>query len=130
MSIFWVQLGLKRVCWWTLLFVGAGVFAGERIRIGAEDDWSPYSSVAQGRPVGFAVDLVRAAWAASGVDVELVPLPYARCMKEVDRGLLAGCFDTLHDPILEYGTAGTLSRSFGRVLVSMGGWSQVLGAQT
>jgi hypothetical protein len=57
------------------------------------------------------------------VDVELVPLPYARCMKEVDRGLLAGCFDTLHDPILEYGTAGTLSRSFGRVLVSMGGWA-------
>ena len=84
-----------------LLLVGAGVFAGERIRIGAEDDWSPYSSVAQGRPVGFAVDLVRAAWAASGVDVELVPLPYARCMKEVDRGLLAGCFDTLRDPILE-----------------------------
>jgi polar amino acid transport system substrate-binding protein len=76
-------------------------FAGERIRIGAEDDWSPYSSSVNGKPQGFAVDLVRAAWAASGLDVELVPLPYARCMKEVDRGDLAGCFDTLRDPVLE-----------------------------
>ena len=76
--------------------------AGERIRIGAEDDWRPYSYSVNGNPQGFAVDLVRAAWAAAGVDVELVPLPYARCMKEVDRGDLAGCFDTLRDPVLEY----------------------------
>ncbi|MES2585265.1 MAG: transporter substrate-binding domain-containing protein [Pseudomonadota bacterium] len=75
--------------------------AGERIRIGAEDDWSPYSSSVKGKPQGFAVDLVRAAWAAAGVDVELVPLPYARCMKEVDRGDLAGCFNTLRDPVQE-----------------------------
>ena len=84
-----------------LLVCSANLFAGERIRIGAEDDWSPYSSAVKGEPVGFAVDVVRAAWAAAGVDVELVPLPYARCMKDVDRGLLAGCFDTLRDPILE-----------------------------
>jgi polar amino acid transport system substrate-binding protein len=82
------------LCW-------AHAFAGDRIRIGAEDDWSPYSSSVKGKPQGFAVDLVRAAWAAAGVDVELVPLPYTRCMKEVDRGDLAGCFDTLRDPVLE-----------------------------
>ena len=76
-------------------------FAGERIRIGAEDDWSPYSSAVNGIPPGFAVEVERSAWAASGLDVELVPLPYARCMKEVDRGDLAGCFDTLRDPVLE-----------------------------
>jgi polar amino acid transport system substrate-binding protein len=95
------QVNMIRICVWVMLLAGVGAFAGERIRIGAEDDWSPYSSVSKGRPVGFAVDVVRAAWAASGVDVELVPLPYARCMKEVDRGLLAGCFDTLRDPVLE-----------------------------
>lgn len=89
----WGLCGLALCC--------ASAFAGERIRIGAEDDWSPYSSSTKGQPVGFAVDLVRAAWAAVGVDVELVPLPYARCMKEVDRGVLAGCFDTLRDPVLE-----------------------------
>jgi polar amino acid transport system substrate-binding protein len=83
------------------LLCSTHAFAGERIRIGAEDDWSPYSSSVNGKPKGFAVDLVRAAWAASGLDVELVPLPYARCMKEVDRGDLAGCFDTLRDPVLE-----------------------------
>lgn len=89
--------------WWlsVLMLMGADGMAGERIRIGAEDDWSPYSSSVKGEPAGFAVDLVRAAWAAAGVDVELVPLPYARCMKEVDRGALTGCFDTLRDPILE-----------------------------
>ena len=57
------------------------VDAAQRIRIGAEDDWRPYSYVVEGKPVGFAVDLARAAWAAAGVEVELVPLPYARCMK-------------------------------------------------
>lgn len=95
--------GLRAMRWglWGLVLCCAGAFAGERIRIGAEDDWSPYSSSVKGKPVGFAVDLVRAAWEAAGVDVELVPLPYTRCMKEVDRGALAGCFDTLRDPILE-----------------------------
>jgi len=84
-----------------LMLLGADGRAGERIRIGAEDDWSPYSSSVKGKPVGFAVDLVRAAWTAAGVDVELVSLPYARCMKEVERGALAGCFDTLRNPLLE-----------------------------
>lgn len=74
----------------------AGAWA-QRIRIGAEDDWRPYSYVVDGKPMGFAVDVARAAWAAAGVDVELVPLPYARCTKEVDNGTLAGCFDTLRD---------------------------------
>lgn len=84
-----------------VLLCGTQVFASERIRIGAEDNWSPYSWSENGKPQGFAADLVRAAWAAVDVEVELVPLPYARCMKEVDRGDLAGCFDTLRDPILE-----------------------------
>ncbi len=84
-----------------LLLCGAHAIAGERIRIGAEDDWSPYSSSVKGTPQGFAVDLVRAAWSAAGVEVELVPLPYARCMKEVDRGDLAGCFNTLRDTVQE-----------------------------
>ncbi|MEO7107095.1 MAG: transporter substrate-binding domain-containing protein, partial [Rhodoferax sp.] len=84
-----------------LMLWGAQAFAGERILIGAEDDWAPYSASIGGKPQGFAVDIVRAAWAASGLDVELIPLPYARCMKEVERGDLAGCFDTLRDPVLE-----------------------------
>ncbi len=79
------------------VLVASPVDAAQLIRIGAEDDWRPYSYVVEGKPVGFAVDLARAAWAAAGVEVELVPLPYARCMKEVDNGTLAGCFNTLRD---------------------------------
>lgn len=79
------------------LWGAAGAWAGDKLRIGAEDDWRPYAYVADGKPAGFAVDLAQAAWAAAGVEVELVPLPYARCMKEVDNNTLAGCFDTLRD---------------------------------
>nr|WP_315464022.1 transporter substrate-binding domain-containing protein [uncultured Rhodoferax sp.] len=71
--------------------------AASKVRIGAEDDWRPYAYVQAGQPAGFAVDLVRAAWEAAGVEVELVPLPYARCMREVESGKLAACFDTLRD---------------------------------
>lgn len=83
--------------------VGLGVVANAgaqpvtKVRIGAEDDWRPYAYVQAGQPAGFAVDLVRAAWQAAGLEVELVPLPYARCMREVEAGKLAGCFDTLRD---------------------------------
>jgi polar amino acid transport system substrate-binding protein len=71
--------------------------AANKVRIGAEDDWRPYSYVSGREPVGFAVDIVKAAWAAAGVTLELVPLPYARCMRMVDNGDLDGCFDTLRD---------------------------------
>lgn len=84
-----------------LLSFGAPVWALEqvsnKVRIGAEDDWRPYSYVSGREAVGFAVDIVKAAWAAAGVSLELVPLPYARCMRMVDNGDLDGCFDTLRD---------------------------------
>nr|WP_315493934.1 transporter substrate-binding domain-containing protein [uncultured Rhodoferax sp.] len=93
----WWQVARVVLFCWAAGVAGAGSAAAERIRIGAEDDWRPYSYVVEGKPVGFAVDLARAAWAAAGIELELVPLPYARCMKEVDNGTLAGCFDTLRD---------------------------------
>lgn len=67
------------------------------VRIGAEDDWAPFSSVHQGEPQGMAVELVQAIFDEAGIAIELVPLPYARCMDEARRGRLAGCFDTLPD---------------------------------
>ncbi|MDZ7938035.1 MAG: transporter substrate-binding domain-containing protein [Rhodoferax sp.] len=84
-----------------MLLSGAPTWALDKVRIGAEDDWRPYSYVSGGEPVGFAVDIVKAAWAAAGVTLELVPLPYARCMRLVDNGELDGCFDTLRDPRTE-----------------------------
>jgi polar amino acid transport system substrate-binding protein len=67
------------------------------LRIGAEDDWAPFSSVKDGKPVGMAVDLVQAIFAEAGIPIELVAVPYARCMEETKAGRLAGCFDTLQD---------------------------------
>jgi polar amino acid transport system substrate-binding protein len=69
--------------------------------IGAEDDWYPYSAQKDGQPVGMVVDLVRAAFAASQQDIVLKSLPYARCMDETRGGVIAGCFDTLRNPLLE-----------------------------
>lgn len=80
-----------------LLGCATSALALDKVRIGAEDDWRPYSYVSGGEPTGFAVDIVKAAWAAAGVSLELVPLPYARCMRMVDNGDLDGCFDTLRD---------------------------------
>jgi polar amino acid transport system substrate-binding protein len=104
--LFWARPWIARrwragVFLLVLLQCGASVWAldkaPDKVRIGAEDDWRPYSYVSGREPVGFAVDIVKAAWAAAGVSLELVPLPYARCMRMVDNGDLDGCFDTLRD---------------------------------
>lgn len=65
--------------------------------IGAEDNWAPFSSAENGQPTGMAVDLVRAIFAEAGIPIQLVSVPYARCMAETKAGRLAGCFDTLPD---------------------------------
>jgi polar amino acid transport system substrate-binding protein len=72
-----------------------------KVRIGAEDDFRPYAYFEFGRPAGLAVELVQAAWAAAGVPVELVSLPYARCVRQVETGQIAGCFNTLRDAATE-----------------------------
>lgn len=72
--------------------------AAEPPQIGAEDDWYPYSGLREGRLGGMAVDIVRAAFAASGTEVELATYPYSRCMHLAQSGMLAGCFNTTPTP--------------------------------
>jgi polar amino acid transport system substrate-binding protein len=87
---------------WGLCIVWANVaFAAESITLIAEDDWYPYSAQRDGKPEGMAVDIVRAAYHAAGVDVNLISRPYARCMLEVKLGKNAGCFDTSRDALTE-----------------------------
>ena len=45
-----------------------------------------------------AVDIVRAAFAASDTRVELATYPYSRCMHLTQNGVLAGCFNTTPTP--------------------------------
>lgn len=62
--------------------------------IAVEDDWPPYAWVDKdGRPQGFAVRLVKAAFAVQGVQVRLQVMPFARCMRDAEVGLVAGCFN-------------------------------------
>jgi len=69
------------------------------VLIGAENDWAPYSSspdtgaAGNGALQGFAVDLVRASFAAKGVKAEFIALPFARCMLYASTGRVLGCFN-------------------------------------
>lgn len=69
--------------------------------IGAEDDWFPFSGVVNGEVRGLGVDLVRAAFAAAGVELKLQVLPYGRCIELVKRGELVACFDTVRNSTTE-----------------------------
>jgi polar amino acid transport system substrate-binding protein len=72
-----------------------------RITLGAENDWFPYSGERDGRAQGMTVDLVSAAFAAVGIELNLEPLPYARCMAQTRSGVLAGCFNTTRTALIE-----------------------------
>lgn len=97
---------MRRMVHWTLaatlgLWMLSAAHAQQApVRIGAEDDWAPFSSVKDGKPHGMAVELVQAIFAEAGIPLELVPLPYARCMDDAKRGRLAGCFNTVPDAVL------------------------------
>ena len=67
----------------------------ETIRVAAEDDWPPYSSVVgpERRPAGFAVDLVREVFASQGIKVEFVAVPFARCLAYTAKGRVVACFN-------------------------------------
>jgi ABC-type amino acid transport substrate-binding protein len=68
---------------------GATAAPGKRVQIMVEDAASPWSNHAG---EGYANDLVRAAFAAAGVDADLVVVPYARCKALVMQGGAVACF--------------------------------------
>lgn len=55
------------------------------LRVGVEDGWPPYAD-AQGR--GLSTDIVTAAFAAAGLEVNIETKPYARVLRELDSGHL------------------------------------------
>jgi ABC-type amino acid transport substrate-binding protein len=71
--------------------------AGARQQVLVEDAASPWSNR---NGEGYANDLVRAAFAAAGVDVELVVVPYARCKALVMQGGAASCLSMSPAPEL------------------------------
>jgi polar amino acid transport system substrate-binding protein len=73
------------------------VSKAETITIIGEDDWAPYSSASKDykEVEGLAPTIVRAAFKSQGVTAIIRPMPFTRCMMEVDKGNHLGCFDTL-----------------------------------
>jgi ABC-type amino acid transport substrate-binding protein len=63
--------------------------AGKHVQIMVEDAASPWSNHAG---EGYANDLVRAAFAAAGVDIDLIVVPYTRCKALVVQGGTVACF--------------------------------------
>ncbi|WP_028453919.1 substrate-binding periplasmic protein [Chitinilyticum litopenaei] len=80
----------------TLLMVLVSTCAqAETIIINAEDDWAPFSSLDRknGAPQGFAVDVVRAAFASQGITVQFRAVPFTRCLREVQANQALACFN-------------------------------------
>nr|WP_240969550.1 transporter substrate-binding domain-containing protein [Sneathiella limimaris] len=67
---------------------------GETITLAAEDSFFPYSGLHNGKQRGFSFDIVRAAYAAVGCQLNLLYVPYNRCMEKVENGTFLGCFNT------------------------------------
>lgn len=93
---------MKKMFATCLTLLSLTVFAGDKVTLGGEDDWYPYSGYNSKKQYdGMAVDLIKEAFKTVGVEVEVKILPYARCMEAAKRGDVTGCFDTAKNAQLE-----------------------------
>jgi polar amino acid transport system substrate-binding protein len=77
-----------------LLLPGSFALAGAPVQILAEDAASPWSNR---DGTGYANDLVRAAFEAAGVAIDLTVVPYARCKTLVKQGSAVACLSMSDD---------------------------------
>lgn len=80
-----------------LLSLATWSHAEETILLNGEDDWAPYCSASSdySRVIGLAPDIVRAAFKSQGIQAIIRPVPFARCLYEVEKGKALGCFNTI-----------------------------------
>ncbi|HRE18919.1 MAG TPA: transporter substrate-binding domain-containing protein [Rhodocyclaceae bacterium] len=71
--------------------------AAAPLEINVEDNADPFS---QADGSGYANEVVKAAFAAVGVDIKLVVMPYARCKKQVIEARSVACFNMSAEPAL------------------------------
>lgn len=79
-----------------LLFYGSTLtYAADVVKIAVEDDWAPYAYVDTntGEPRGFSVDLVKALFKKMDKELELVVVPFSRCLFYAETGQTHGCFN-------------------------------------
>ncbi len=64
------------------------------LKLMVEDSWPPFAFREKGRAVGMSVDIVRAAFKNVGEDIDLVQVPYPRCLAQTQSGKFAACFNS------------------------------------
>lgn len=72
-------------------------FGQKKLTIAAENDWYPYTAERNGNIEGWGVDVIRSAYAAVGIEVNFVALPFTRCLHEVSINAQLGCFNVVKD---------------------------------
>lgn len=91
---------LSLVLCFQLIFATTSAWAGKEYVLLAEDDWYPFSGVIDKanksayRAEGMSIDIITAAYEATGNTVRYITMPYAKCMSEVQKGNADGCFNS------------------------------------
>ncbi|UOF00387.1 substrate-binding periplasmic protein [Bdellovibrio reynosensis] len=63
-------------------------------KILVEDNWPPFAFREKGKPRGLSVDIVLEAYAKAGVKIELIQVPFLRCIALTESGKESGCFNS------------------------------------
>ncbi|WP_374034991.1 substrate-binding periplasmic protein [Bdellovibrio bacteriovorus] len=66
------------------------------VKLMVEDSWPPFAFREKDRAVGMSVDIVRAAFKQVGESIELVQVPYPRCLAQTQSGKFPACFNSAH----------------------------------
>lgn len=86
--------------WLIILAMSSCLVAQERFVLAAENDWYPYSAERGKTAEGRTVDIVKAAYAAAGVELSLNVVPFNRGMILTKSGQYAGVFNAgLNDEV-------------------------------
>ncbi|WP_413574836.1 substrate-binding periplasmic protein [Bdellovibrio sp. HCB290] len=85
-----------------LIFFSASLPAHSKpIKILVEDAWPPFAFKKGDRPVGMSVDIVRSAFKNVGEQIELVQVPYTRCIAQTQTGKYVACFNSARSKELD-----------------------------
>ncbi|MES9960434.1 MAG: transporter substrate-binding domain-containing protein [Sedimenticola sp.] len=71
----------------TMAMVSTGVSA-KNLKVCVDDEWYPYTYVQDDKAVGIHVDVVKKAFEAIGYTADLLPLPWNRCLKMGEDGVV------------------------------------------
>jgi polar amino acid transport system substrate-binding protein len=88
-------MNIKQIFLALLLYGSTTVYAADVVKIAVEDDWAPYAylDASTGEPKGFSVDLVKALFKKMNIELELVVVPFSRCLFYAETGHTHGCFN-------------------------------------